>query len=198
MSRPAVSAAILAGGQARRMGGEDKSRLLVDGRSIIVRQLDVLQHVAQEVFVVASDAARFRDLSLPVHADRLPNLGAIGGLYTAVSVAAAERVLVVACDLPFLNAAVLAELAARSQSADGAWIRSARGIEPLFACYCRRSGAKILAAIHAGRLKVSDLGGELEMIEIDQLELAELGAPDDLLTNINTPADYARVQYRAR
>ena len=59
-----TSAAILAGGQARRFGGQDKSRLVVHGRSIIVRQVEVLQRVADEVFVVARDPERFADLGL--------------------------------------------------------------------------------------------------------------------------------------
>ena len=135
---------------------------------------------------------------VPVHADRLPDLGAIGGLYTALDAATADLVIVVACDLPFLDDRLLGELAERARTADGAWVRTSRGVEPLVACYQREARHRILAEIHAGRLKASDLGASLRMAEIDRSELERFGSADDLLMNINTPADYARVQYRAR
>jgi len=195
-----TSAAILAGGQARRFGGRDKSRLLIEGRPIIVRQLDVLQRVAQEVFVVASDAARFVDLGVMVHPDLRPNLGAIGGLYTALESAYNDYVIVVACDLPFLTPSLLSELVQRAAStrADGAWVRTGRGPEPLIACYRRTAGPKVRAEIDGGRLQASALGSVLHMREIDAAELERFGSPDELVANVNTPEDYARVQYRRR
>jgi molybdopterin-guanine dinucleotide biosynthesis protein A len=196
--RESTSAAILAGGQARRFGGQDKSRLVVDGRSIIVRQVEVLQRVAREVFVVAADRERFADLHLPVHVDLLPGTGAIGAIYTALEAAAADRVLVVACDLPFLHDGLLNELVHRSADADGAWIRTERGLEPLIACYRQHARARILAEIQAARLKARDLGGVLRMAEIGPEELDQYGSADELLANLNTPEDYARVQYRRR
>jgi molybdopterin-guanine dinucleotide biosynthesis protein A len=198
MRGPTTSAAILAGGQARRLGGLDKSRLVVGGYPIIVRQVDVLQRVADELFIVSAEAARFADMAVAVYPDRLPNLGAIGGIYTAVDRAAGEYVLVIACDLPFLHEGLLKELVHRSRDADGAWIRTSRGVEPLLACYRRGCRDRIRAAIDAGRLAARDLGGALRMAEIDGTELERFGSAAVLLANVNTPDDYARVQYRPR
>jgi molybdopterin-guanine dinucleotide biosynthesis protein A len=196
--REFTSAAILAGGQARRFGGQDKSRLVVHGRSIIVRQVDVLQRVAGEVFVVARDPDRFADLRLAVHVDRVPGAGALGAIYTALDAARGDRVIVVACDLPFLDDRLLIELARRAEPADGAWVRTSRGVEPLVACYQRHARTAILAEIRAGRLKASDLGAILRIAEIADSELDRFGSAEKLLTNVNTPDDYARVQYRPR
>jgi molybdopterin-guanine dinucleotide biosynthesis protein A len=193
-----TSAAILAGGRARRLGGQDKSRLVVEGRSIIVRQLDVLQRVADDIFLVARDGARFADLGVPVHDDRVAGAGAIGGLFTALDVAAGTRVIVVACDLPFLDVDLLLELVRQADTGDGAWVRTARGVEPLLACYQRGARDRILAEIGAGRLRAGDLGSVLRMSEIGESELARFGSTDRLLMNVNTPEDYARLQYRVR
>jgi len=170
----------------------------VHGRSIIVRQVEVLQRVAAEVFVVANDPERFSDLGLTVHVDRVPRTGAIGGIYTALDAAQGDRVLVVACDLPFLDDRLLSELVRRAEPADGAWVRTTRGVEPLVACYQRHARAAILAEIQAGRLKASDLGTALRLAEIAPSELDRFGSADELLANVNTPEDYARVQYRPR
>jgi molybdopterin-guanine dinucleotide biosynthesis protein A len=188
------AAAILAGGAARRFGGRDKSRLVIDGRAIIVRQIDVLGAIASPVFIVGGDAARFADLDLPVVPDRIGGAGAIGGIYTALEHADADRVIVIACDLPFLTAPLLRRLADMATEGDGAWVRSARGVEPLVAVYRRHARTAIAAAIDAGRLKAADLAHVLEMREMSGDLIAAFGAPERLLANVNTPEEYAQVQ----
>ena len=192
IAKPA--AAILAGGAARRFGGRDKSRLVIDGRAIIVRQIDVLGAIAAPVFIVGGDATRFADLHLPVVPDLIIGSGAIGGIYTALEHAEADRVIVIACDLPFLTAPLLARLAEMAGEGDGAWVRSARGVEPLVAVYRRRARPAIRAAIDAGRLKAADLADVLQMTEMTTDTIAEFGAPERLLANVNSPEEYAQVQ----
>ena len=191
-----TAAAILAGGRARRFGGRDKSRLVIDGHAIIVRQLDILQRVAGEIVVIAPDAARFADLGVAVHADRIPGLGAMGVLYTALDVVRADNVLVVGCDQPFLSEPLLAELVRRASGGDGAWVRTDRGVEPLLACYRRTGRDTVKAEIDARRLQINALGAVLRMAEIAGPDLARFGSIEDLVMNVNTPDDYARVQYR--
>jgi len=187
---PSVSlaAAILAGGRARRMDGLDKSRLVVEGRAIIVRQLDALRRLTPQVFVVSSDAARFADLGVPLVPDALPGTGALGALYTALISARADWIVVIACDMPFITAAALDELVAEAAGAggDGAWARSARGVEPLFACYRTAAAARLRALVDAGERRLAAAGGVLNMRDVD-IEAR-------VLTNVNTPEDYARVQ----
>jgi len=192
--RATTSAAILAGGQARRFDGRDKSRLVVDGQTIIIRQLDVLQQVASEIFVVSGFGERFADLGLPVYPDRIPGLGAIGGLHTALESAHGDFVLAIACDLPFLTAGLLGRLVELAADADGAWIRWDRGVEPLIACYRRSARAAVAAAIEAGQLKASDLNRVLRMAELDGPDLARFGPPERLLANVNSPDDLARLR----
>jgi molybdopterin-guanine dinucleotide biosynthesis protein A len=194
MPADTMAAAILAGGAARRFGGQDKSRLIVEGRTIIVRQVDVLQRVASDVFVVGGPPDRYADLGLAVYADREAGLGAIGGLVTALEIARQPRVLVIASDLPFLEAAVLRQLAALSDHADGAWIRTARGVEPLLACYRRECLGPIRQAVDAGQRKLADLGAVLRMAELSEADLTAMGASPRLLTNVNTPDDWRRLQ----
>jgi len=193
-----ISAAILAGGRARRFGGLDKSRLVIDGHTIIVRQLGVLQRVAAETFIVGNDIGRFSDLQVPVHPDRVQDAGAIGGLWTALEIAAHENVLVVACDQPFLDEGLLRALVAKASRHDGAWVRTAAGVEPLLACYRRSAAPRVRAAIESGIRRARDLASLLDMAELGEADLASYGSAADLLANVNTPDDYARVQYRRR
>ncbi|NQW03785.1 MAG: molybdenum cofactor guanylyltransferase [Acidobacteria bacterium] len=194
MSLQTTAAAILTGGRARRFGGRDKSRLIVDGRSIIVRQVETLQLVTREVFLVGHSPERFADLNLPVFPDRVQGLGALGGILTALESTRADHVLVIACDMPFLAEGLLRALVAHAADADAAWVHTQRGPEPLVACYRRTALAPIKAAVMAGDLKVADLGQRLRIHALSGRDLAAFGAAEQLLTNLNTPEDYARVQ----
>jgi molybdopterin-guanine dinucleotide biosynthesis protein A len=189
-----VSAAIVAGGQARRFGGADKSRLLVGGRAIIVRQLEVLQRITPSVMIIANDTSRFADLQVPIQPDLLPGMGALGGLYTALMQASADRVLVVACDLPHLHEGLLTRLADLSAGADGAWVRTVRGPEPFLACYRRHAAAAVRHALEAGHLRARDLDTVLDMAVLDEHAVSAFGPVAHLLANVNSPEDYARVQ----
>jgi len=196
MPSPPIAAAILAGGRARRFGGADKSRLVVEGRPIIFRQMEILQRVASSVFIVAGDAGRFADVGVPVHADVVPGAGALGGILTALEMAGESRVLTVGCDLPFLEAGLLAHLADRAVGHDGAWVCTDRGVEPLLACYQRSAHGVIRQQVDAGRLRAGDLASVLDLAEVDTEAVARFGAPERLLANLNTPEDYARFASR--
>ena len=194
MSVQTTAGAILAGGQARRFGGRDKSRLVVSGRSIIVRQVELLQRVTDEVLVVGPDPARFADVPVTVVGDVIAGAGALGGILTALEFTPADRVLVVACDLPFLTEGLLRALLTLAESGDGAWVETTRGPEPLVACYRQSARGPIRAAIMSGRLKAADLGHHLKLHALSGDALSAFGAPAHLLDNLNTPEDYARVQ----
>lgn len=194
MAHADVAAAILAGGTARRFGGRDKSRLIVRGRTIIVRQVEVLQRVAAQIFIVSNDASRFADLGLDVHPDLVPGAGAMGGLYTALEASRADRVVVVACDMPFLDPALLNRLVDLAAGADAAWVRSAAGPEPLLACYRRDARFAVRKAIDAGRLTLAGLPSVLDVRELAADELKAFGPVDQLLANLNSPADHRKVE----
>jgi molybdopterin-guanine dinucleotide biosynthesis protein A len=189
-----TDAAIIAGGRARRFGGRDKSRLVVQGRPIINRQLEILQQLAATVFIVSSDAERFAGLGIPVHSDLIPGAGAMGGIYTALARSAADRVIAVACDLPFLHAGLLGRLVELSDDHDAAWVRTPRGPEPLLACYRQSAREAIRHAIEAGRLKASDLGTVLSIAEIGREDVERFGPADRLLANLNTEEDWLRIK----
>src|SRR5262249_61690270 len=109
-----ISAAILAGGRATRLGGADKASLVVGGARIVERQLAALASVATDVRIVANDAERYADLGVRLVPDAIAGARPLGGLYTALVDARPDRVLVLACELPSLPAALLQRLAQES------------------------------------------------------------------------------------
>jgi molybdopterin-guanine dinucleotide biosynthesis protein A len=186
------AAAIIAGGRGRRLGGLDKSRLVIGGRRIIERQLAVLGQVAPRVLVVTDDHHRFRTSGLQVCDDLLPGTGPLGGLHTALTRSPGRRTLVVAGDLPFLSGAFLRHLAVRAPHADAVVPRNAAGLQPLCAVYDRSCLDAIEARITRGKPRLVELAGALRMTEMGPDEVAAFDPDGMLLFNVNTPADYAR------
>jgi molybdenum cofactor guanylyltransferase len=188
--RPA--AAILAGGRARRLGGQRKPTLIVGGLRIIDRQLAVLRQVAHPVFIVASECEPYADLGVDVVPDVLPGCGALGGIYTAVVRSPAERTLVVAGDLPFLDARLLERLT--DSDADVVIPRGERGYEPLCAVYSRACAAPIRARLERGDLRASVLPEGVRIEEVGPDVLATYDPEGLVFVNVNTPHDIERAR----
>jgi molybdenum cofactor guanylyltransferase len=191
--RHRVSAAILAGGRATRLGGADKATLLIGGVRIIDRQIAELAAIADDVAIIANDPARYAGLPIPVQPDAMPGAGALGGIYTALTRARHDRVLVVACDLPFVTRDLLARLVDEAgDEVDAVVPRSRRGAEPLCALYTRRCAHAIEARIARGALGVADLAADVRVREISAEALAAYDPDGRLFVNVNTPHDYVR------
>ena len=193
-----ISAAILAGGRATRFGGADKASLVVGGSRIVERQLAALAGVSDDVRIVANDAARYADLGVRVVPDAIAGAGPLGGLYTALLDARHDCVIVLACDLPFVPAALLERLAAESgtgQQVDAVVPRTARGLEPLCAVYRKDCAARARAQIARGDLRMTALLADLHVRELGRDALAPFDG-EALFENVNTPHDYARAKDR--
>jgi molybdopterin-guanine dinucleotide biosynthesis protein A len=186
--------AILAGGQARRLGGIDKSALLVGTDSILDRQLSLLRALTPHILIVAGDPAAARRADATLVSDRIAGAGALGGLYTALVEAPTEQVLVIACDMPFLTVPFLARLAECGEGVDAVVPRDERGRHPLCASYDRRIAGHLKARIDRGELRVRDALAGLDVRELGPDELAPFDPDGRLLLNVNTPADYERAR----
>jgi molybdopterin-guanine dinucleotide biosynthesis protein A len=186
--------AILAGGRSRRLGGADKSAIVIGEQTILERQLSLLRALTPHVLIVASDSSRMRRSGLRVVVDRIPGAGALGGLYTALMDASTEQVLVIGCDMPFLTAPFLEYLAACGRDADAAMARNADGRHPLCASYARRIAPRLETRIMQGQLRILDALADVDVRELGPAELEPFDRDGRLLFNINTPDDLARAR----
>lgn len=110
---------ILAGGLARRMGGGDKARIRIGGKTILERVLATMAPQCERLIINANgDPTRFADTRLPVVADTIPDFaGPLAGILAGLDWAAAhapeiEDIASVPGDCPFLPNDLVARLAA--------------------------------------------------------------------------------------
>jgi len=195
-----LSLVIQAGGESRRMG-TDKALLPFLGQPLILRPLTRLVSIADEVMVTSNQPENYLFLGLSPVRDLLPGLGALGGLYTALSVARHPYVAVVACDMPFASLEILAlELILLQETgADAVIPRSEAGTEPFHAVYRRDTCLpQVHTALEAGKQRVDAWFSD---VHIRYLEFEEMLPydPDQLaFMNINTPEELQEAEKIAR
>ncbi|MEE3203443.1 MAG: molybdenum cofactor guanylyltransferase [Acidobacteriota bacterium] len=186
------TAAILAGGQARRFNGYQKPLLPLGRQRIVDHLLDVLGTVVDNVFVVANDQEQYETCNVPVIQDIKADLGPIGGMYTALSHCESNQVLIVAGDMPFLSCEFLRYLLKQGQLANIAIPRTADGYQPLCASYHHTCADVVATHIKKRSLKLTDLLSDIPHHEVSEDKMIEFDRNGSMFFNINTPADYAR------
>ena len=188
---------VLAGGQARRMGGGDKALLTIGGTTILQRVLDRLLPQCTKIVLNANgDPARFAMTGLPVVADSVPGFaGPLAGILAGLDWAAAHApglawIVSVPGDCPFVPRDLAARLhQARTQAGtplacakSGDWRHPVVGLWPVSLRHDLRH-----ALVHE----------DLRKIEVwtarHGVALAEwVDSPVDPFFNVNTPEDAAK------
>ncbi len=200
---PPLSAAVLAGGQSRRMG-EDKALLpLVPGRApLLAIVLERLGGVADDLFVVATDRPGYAAFGAPLYADEYPEAGTLGGIATALRRARHDHCVVLACDMPFINPRFLAWMAAQPRSYDALVPRvpgeSRQGTgtiwQTLHAIYGKGCVAAIERRLAVGERKVIGFFDEVRVTPIDVAQIARFDPDLRSFFNANTPEALAEAR----
>ena len=187
------SAAILAGGQSRRMG-RDKALLQLGGQSLIERVLAAVRPLACPSFIVARQATDHTHLGLPVFPDQYPDTGPLGGLCTALHHASTPTLLLLACDLPFLTPEFLRFLVERLGQHQAAVPQSPEGLHPLCAAYATSCLPAVERLLDQQEGRMHTLCRQLDLRVLTPEEWQPFDPHGLLLSNLNTPEEYQRAQ----
>ncbi len=157
----AMPAAVLAGGASRRMG-VPKAGLPYGRTTLLAHQTERLSRIFEEVFIVAKAAPGFDAGPARVLLDRAGDSAPIHGLVRALE-EIADRVFVLAVDLPLVTESVLRAIASRSLDTEAAaTIPLADGLlQPLAAVWRRGVLPTAQARIARGELSLRGLAEEV-------------------------------------
>lgn len=189
--RADVSGAILAGGEARRMGGVNKALLEVGGEPIVVRLARTLGRLFRETVVVTRNPAPYQALGLRTATDLFARRSSLTGLHAALHHAQAPFAFVTGCDTPFLRPG-LVEILLEQISPDVDVVVPAQEngyFEPLCAVYSRACLEPMQRLLEQDTLQIIRL---FPLVRVRTVSVAVLRAEDpDLLSfaNANTPED---------
>lgn len=196
--------AIIAGGSSTRYGSP-KALAEVGGARVVDRVAAALRAVvaADDVVAIVNDASLAQAIGLPHRPDTLHGAGALAGVHAAL-LWAAERgragAITVACDMPFLEPALLHEILSRSSDADAVLPESEgrRGVEPLCAYYATSCLRAIEAAAARGDARMIGFHADVRIARVPLAVVRTFGDPAELFRNLNTPADRAAAQRTLR
>ncbi len=188
----AISLAIIAGGQSRRMG-RDKAFIKLGGKPIIQHVLERSASLQPaQTMLITNSPRQYAFLGLPMHGDALPGTGALGGIYTALLQARSPWVLTLACDMPFVSPGLLQYMASLIDDEHDIVVPRVDGYpQALHALYRKTCLPPIRAQLAAQRLKIIRFYGRMRVRYLDEAEYAPFADAARAFLNLNTPAELA-------
>lgn len=187
-----LTIAIQAGGASSRMG-KDKGLMIFNGLPLVQRLVERTAALADHCMIITNQPTDYRLFPTPKVADVLPGRGALGGLYTALSAANTDFVAVIACDMPFASAALLAYQyhLIQQEDADAVIPRVNGKYEPFHAVYRREPCLTyIKKAIDADQWKAISWIDQVRVREVSTEEVRTFDSHGITFTNVNTPTEF--------
>ena len=187
-----VSCIVLAGGKGLRLG-HDKVLESIGNRSLLQRVVDGLSFLNSDIIIVTATKQTFSQSidypKLRIVTDIYPGKGSLGGIFSGLAASDSSYNLAVACDMPFLNQALLRYMIQISASFDLVIPRLGKMIEPLHAVYSKGCLTPMEELLKQGSLKIIEL---LDLVRVRYVDAEEINRFDPKhlsFFNINTQAD---------
>ena len=187
---PNVTGVLLAGGKSRRMG-LDKRFLKLGGETLLRRALSVYERLFTEILVVVAEPIpELSDIGHQIVTDLIPNCATLGGLYTGLSLAHSPRIFAAACDMPFLNPAVIEHLLECCDD-DVVMPKLATGLQPMHSVYSKACLPYFQRMMAMNNLSIQAVleNHELQIRLVPEEVLRTFDAQLLSFLNLNTPED---------
>lgn len=153
-----IDAVILAGGMARRMGGNDKGLVELNGQPMIKHAIDRIKPQVKEILINANrNQNRYAEFGFKVLSDEDSGyLGPLAGMITALGHTLADYLLVVPCDCPLLPQDLAARMLAAidAQQADMAVASDGKREQPVVLLIKPELRSSMKAFLDAGERKI--------------------------------------------
>ena len=196
-----ISCIVLAGGKSSRLG-RDKVVEIIGSKSLLQWVVSCLSFFNRDIILVTAKGQslpQFTDYpKLKVAADIYPGKGSLGGIYTGLAASDSFHNLVVACDMPFLNQALLHYMVQLSTNFDLVVPRWDDMVEPLHAVYSKGCLASIERLLKQGDLSVTRLFSLVKVRYVEAEEIDRFDPKHLSFFNINTEADLEEARELAK
>lgn len=184
---------ILAGGKNKRMG-QDKSFLKVGEKAIIERVVITLSKVFQDIIIISNSPELYQHLKRKAYSDIIPDKNSLGGIYTGLEVSSSEHNFFVACDMPFLNEALIRYMTGLAKNMDVVIPTTDIGFEPLHAIYSKSCIPYMKGQIEQNNLKIFDFFPRVKVREVGVSEINNFDINKTAFLNVNSKEDLLKAQ----
>ncbi|USD39910.1 molybdenum cofactor guanylyltransferase MobA [Vibrio sp. SCSIO 43135] len=179
---------ILAGGQASRMGGQDKGLIELDGKPLIEHVLDRLSPQASSITINANrNQQRYKQFA-PVISDTFPDYpGPLGGIHAGLLNSETDWVGYVPCDSPQINTDLVERFCSQVQpDSDILVAHDGEFKQPVFTLFHKRVLPKLTAFLESGDRKIILLYKGCNTSYVDFSDSPQC------FVNLNTPEELAQ------
>lgn len=182
-----ITGVVLAGGLARRMGGQDKGLIMLDEQPMIKIILDIFEPQVGKVIINANrhhdDYAKFGH---DIVADELSGYcGPLAGMASALSMTTTAYIVTTPCDSPFIPIDLVARLKNKlvSDKADICVAHNGDRIQPVFCMLNQELLPSLQQYLERGERKID------RWFDLHNTTIADFSDCPNAFNNINTPED---------
>ncbi len=186
-----ITCIILAGGKARRLGGNDKGLVTLAGKPMIEYVIDAVLPQVGEIVINANRSIEiYNGYGLRVIQDTLDYAGPLAGMAAGIEAATTELVLTVPCDGPWLPEDLVSRLKQKLEESSALVCVAHDGerMQPVFALFRREILPELYSYLNAGDRKL-----QLWLSQQD-VAIADFSDTPEAFININTPEERSRVE----
>lgn len=184
-----ITAVILAGGQGRRMGGQDKGLIEFDGHPIIELLIEAL--IQQNIRIVINanrNQSTYQRYGYPVLSDELADFqGPLAGFASAMKAVKTQFILTLPCDGPLLaDNLVDAFIGAHTKSTAKICVADdGERLQPVYALISVDLVDDLESFLHSGDRKIDRWYAQHDFARVD------FSSQKKMFANINKPEDHA-------
>jgi molybdopterin-guanine dinucleotide biosynthesis protein A len=195
VTQQSITGVILAGGKSNRMG-QNKALMSLGGKRLVDRVVEVMRSVFDDLLMVTNTPGVYADLGLPMVRGVWPEKGSLGGVYSAIYHVATPYCLVVACDMPFLQTAVLRYLITQINDYDVVVPDVLGELQTLHAIYSKACLQPIERRLEMHRLRIIGFFPDVRVRTVTASELEPYDPALLAFQNLNTPEEFQAAEQR--
>lgn len=182
-----VTAIILAGGRAQRMGGIDKGLIKLRGRPMVEHIIEALRTQVDTILINANrNLDEYSKLGFKVIKDEIDDFqGPLAGIASGLSHSETDYIVTAPCDGPFLAPDYVSRLyhTARENDANISVAFDGERLQPVYAMIKKSLLPSLLAYLRAGDRKIDLWYQQESFVQVD------FSSSPKIFTNINTPEE---------
>ena len=188
-----ITGVILAGGRAKRMGGQDKGLLNVNGQAMIELIIEQLSPQVDYLIINANrHIEQYKKFTYPVISDDNSSdfHGPLAGILSALKNCTTQYLLTIPCDSPFFPADLSTRLLSTliKENADICVVHDGQRMQPVFVLIKTKLKDSLQSYLDNGDRKI-DL-----WYKQHHTVLADLSDYSDISLNINTPDELKNLE----
>ena len=175
--------------------GTNKSFVKLGGKPLIEIIIEKIANIfGRNPVIITNHPKEHKYLGCEMVGDIVKDTGPLGGIYTGLIHSPTPYIFAFACDMPYIEQIFIQYMVECLEREDILIPRKGENVEPLHAIYSKQCLPAIEAHLHAGHRRVQSFFQDVNIVYVEQAEMARLKLKDYYFLNVNTVADLNKAE----